>query len=125
MMEIISVTREEALEHLNRWISEPKSASDLTCRTFMARKEGVVIAVACLRLCEGHACYFESLATNPNASSEDRSDAIHGLTMRVIDAAKKLGYKMLRAQSSVDTIIRRAKTLGFEIQPDISFFRRL
>lgn len=124
-MDIIHVDKKEALEHLNNWLLEPKSAKDLTSRTFMAKKGNEVIGVAALRLCEGPACYLESLATNPKASSQDRNDAIHALTLRIIDAAKALGYEMLRAQSRVDTIISRAKQLGFEIQPDISFFRSL
>lgn len=124
-MEILHVNKEEALEHLNKWLLEPKSQQDLTARTFMACKGDEVIAVAALRLCEGPACYLESLATNPQASSEDRNEAIHSLTMRIIDVAKVLGYQMLRAQSKVETIVQRAKDLGFEIQPDISFFRRL
>lgn len=125
MMEIYLLDKEGALIALNSWLETPRTAEEIPVNTFGAFHNDKLIAIAGLRICEGPACIMDSLATNPSASSALRSEAIAGLTERIMDAARTMGFSILCAQSGVASIAARAVAMGFELQPEIPFFRRL
>jgi len=61
--------------------------------------------------------FIEGYCSNPDADPHDRNEALDSITVSIIDLAKNVGIKVLKAETSDNTILLRAirhgyKTLG-------------
>lgn len=91
----------------------PPIQEDLPELGYYVELNGIPIASACLRICEGNFGMLDGLITNPTASSEDRSYAIDTLTETIIEEAFMRKIKSILALSYEDNIIKRSKKYGF------------
>ena len=72
------------------------------------------IAVGFLHRCEGNFCVLGGLCTNPEYSSEYRSEAIDMIVDNLIQIAKVLGFKEMLALTVEETILKRSEKFGFK-----------
>lgn len=82
------------------------------------------VAMGFLRQAEGIG-FIEGMATNPDASSADRNEAMDTIMTHLTYFAKRYGMKSLVAYSTDDGIIKRAERLGFKTQSHIMFSKDL
>lgn len=117
------------LKHLNLWLLArgiPKEKEETLPKCgLVAYKDGMPVATAFLRKCEGDVAMLEALCTNPCATSSDRHTAIDALVCRIIDIANNSGINKLIAFSIDDGTIKRSLKHGFEQSPFSLIFKDL
>ena len=100
------------LEHINKWLKEyskaPCDPYDMPDVGFVCKRGDYPIAAGFLRQIEGENALFDSLITNPGASSEFRHIALDLVVNAVIEAAKKRGIRQIIAYSVDDSTLKRA-----------------
>lgn len=84
---------------------------------FIVSSETQYIAAGFLRRLEGGFGQLDTFVTNPNASSEDRNEALNLLTERLINEAKLLELRGIYAISSDVSVLKRAVATGFQLLP--------
>lgn len=106
----------EQLENLLKLRGLPTWHSKYLPRiAFAAIKDNKMVALCSLRTVEGPYAFIDDWITNPEASSNDRSDAVESGINTVVGAAKALGIKKLFAFSPQKSgIDRLSNKFGFE-----------
>lgn len=111
-------------EEVGRWLiaraQKPPLENEFPAIGYMAFERGEPIAVAFLRNVEGGlAAHLDGLATNPDAPSDMRSEAIDLVVEKIMDTAKKCHYKAVFAYSVDTGTIMRSKKFGFRVLPHV------
>jgi len=75
----------------------------------------IVDDVACgfLYLTNSAIGILEGFSTNSKADKNDRSEALNGITLSLIELAESKGCKVLKCDTKIETIVNRAKSFGF------------
>lgn len=73
------------------------------------------VAVAYLFVTDSDVAYMEAVLSNPEASDEDRGNAIDVIADAIVAAAKECGSKWLIGASNVMPLIDRAERHGFRV----------
>ncbi len=60
-------------------------------------------------------CFLDLFVSNPKASAGTRNEAISQISKWLINIASAVGYKRILVLSKVDSILERAKDLGFKM----------
>lgn len=69
----------------------------------------------------GSCGFIEGMTTNPEASSEDRNEAMDILTKHLLAYARRQGIKKVIGYSLDENIVKRAERHGFIKQPHVMF----
>lgn len=80
------------------------------------------VAVGFLLKTDTTACVLDFFVTNKDANMMARGRAIDTITRALILEAKKLGFKRVRCDSRIDTIKKKAVSLGFRSSGDHTVF---
>jgi hypothetical protein len=103
--------------HVRSWLNDRKLPTpkfeDIPKIGFMCLKDGVPIAAAFLRTCEGKVGWFDSLVSNPAVALYTRHLAIEALIDKILLTAKENGFNRVIAFSIDDGTIRRSEKRGF------------
>lgn len=76
--------------------------------------------IACGFLREhGRIGFVEGMTTNPDATSEERSEAMDDLICHLLDYAKRKNIKKVIGYTLHESIVARTERLGFKRQPHI------
>lgn len=81
--------------------------------------DGMAIAAGFLRRVEGNIAQIDSYVTNPQASAEDRHNAIDLLTQTLMTTARNLSLSGLIVITQVQSIADRALKLGFKVNTHV------
>lgn len=73
------------------------------------------IAAGFLYKTDSSICLFEGVITNKECSAKQRNEALCLIAIAVLKAAKDFGFKKIFAFSEEETMIQRARELGFSI----------
>lgn len=60
------------------------------------------------------AALIDFFISNPDTSSRARGEALDAIARALMGRAHQLGYKRVLCNSQLDTIVRRARALGFQ-----------
>ncbi len=60
---------------------------------------------------------IEDFITNPDAPKSERGSAIEALEARIVEEARKLGFRHLLGSTNIDAMRERAKGLGYHVTP--------
>lgn len=106
------------MPYLIQWLDkngkEEARFEDLPHIGYVAIHE-VPVCIGFIHRAEGNFCFLGSLATNPDCSSEERSEAIDLVVTTLIDIAKILGFKTMIAWTVEDSILKRSEKFGFKM----------
>lgn len=84
---------------------------------YVYTKGSEFVAFGFLRMVEGSYCQIDGLTTNPNFDSEIRHLALDSIVTQLIDKAKQLKLKGIISFTGDYSIVKRAETHGFQLQP--------
>jgi len=90
---------------------------DLPKHGVVIYKSGTPVGALFLRLVEGNYGILDSFITNPKSDAKDRSEAIEKGFEQLLELSKNLNIKRLLTFSEEDSLVRRAKHVGFTFLP--------
>jgi hypothetical protein len=84
----------------------------------------IVDNVACgfIYLTNSKLAILEGFVTNPKSNKDTRNDALDDITLELMQIAKKSGYKVLKCETRLNAIVKRAEKFGFK---EIGIFKTL
>lgn len=103
---------DQDLHHINKWLQEHKRPEvdpyDVPDIGFMANFKNRPIAAGFLRQIEGENALFDSLISNPGATSEFRHIAIDMVVNEIVRIARERGIRQILAFSIDEGTLKRA-----------------
>src|SRR5690242_10972871 len=57
--------------------------------------------------------FMETLVAAPGLAKEERSQAVDAIVAALIEATRKLGFKMLVGYTNLDAVVKRSEKFGF------------